>query len=374
MSKARFVSLDSVRGICAIFVAIYHFRTVSYIGSIPFIQNGFLFVDFFFVLSGFVIASNYGDRLRNQFPISRFMFLRLARLYPLHLFVLLCYLVVAVVKADSGYSGNGFVLTLLLLQTFTEGHLSNWNPPSWSISAEIWTYLVFALLCKLRTGFLPSLLLIVVLAPFILMQFSDRHLDVCYAGALVRCMFSFSLGAMCFMSYQTHALVLSRFYHSIFEVFCILASLTVVAIAGSGPLSFLCPFVFAVTIFVLANEGGFISSILKTPGAVFIGSLSYSIYMIHLFIQARLLNLIGFMSHHLSLPIEKEIAGRQTITNAAGFSFASDSTIIIMIVIVVVCSFFSYTYIESPIRRFSKKSNLFTSTLGRIKLSSSPDR
>src|SRR5438874_12343040 len=91
----RFAALDSLRGICAIFVAIYHFSTVSILSSIPFIKNGFLLVDFFFVLSGFVIAASYGERLKAKFPISKFMFLRLGRLYPLHIFVLCLYLAIA---------------------------------------------------------------------------------------------------------------------------------------------------------------------------------------------------------------------------------------------------------------------------------------
>jgi hypothetical protein len=55
----RFLALDSMRGLCAIIVAIYHFSSASYIGEVPFIKNGLLFVDFFFVLSGFVIAASY---------------------------------------------------------------------------------------------------------------------------------------------------------------------------------------------------------------------------------------------------------------------------------------------------------------------------
>src|SRR5258708_2731325 len=141
MQQQRFVALDSLRGICAIIVAIYHFSTVSYLADMPFIKNGFLFVDFFFVLSGFVIASSYGDKLRSGFSIPQFMFLRLGRLYPLPIFVLLLYLPIAM---TGGYSWSSFWVTALLLQAFSHGGLGNWNPPSWSISAEVWTYLAFA--------------------------------------------------------------------------------------------------------------------------------------------------------------------------------------------------------------------------------------
>src|SRR5260221_13216177 len=132
MKQQRFVALDSLRGICAVMVTIYHFSTSSLLSDMPFIENGYLFVDFFFVLSGFVIASSYGERLRGGFPISRFMFLRLGRLYPLHIFVLCLYLPMAI---GGAYSASSFWITALLLAVFTDGDLGNWNPPNWSISA-----------------------------------------------------------------------------------------------------------------------------------------------------------------------------------------------------------------------------------------------
>ena len=86
MKGQRFVALDSLRGICALMVAIYHFSTNSLLANIPFIENGYLFVDFFFVLSGFVIASSYGERLRSGFPISRFMFFEVGPIISLCIF------------------------------------------------------------------------------------------------------------------------------------------------------------------------------------------------------------------------------------------------------------------------------------------------
>ena len=59
----RFLVLDSWRGICALLVALFHFPTSSTISQSAFVGSSYLFVDFFFVLSGFVIASSYGNRL-----------------------------------------------------------------------------------------------------------------------------------------------------------------------------------------------------------------------------------------------------------------------------------------------------------------------
>jgi len=81
----RFVALDSLRGIAALGVAVYHLQgrgqlpvqSGSDLFALPFFANGYLFVDFFFVLSGFVIAAAYGQRLATGLSIRKYMFLRL---------------------------------------------------------------------------------------------------------------------------------------------------------------------------------------------------------------------------------------------------------------------------------------------------------
>lgn len=358
MKQQRFVALDSLRGICAIMVAIYHFSTVSYLADVPFIKNGFLFVDFFFVLSGFVIASSYGERLRGGFSISRFMFLRLGRLYPLHIFVLCLYLPIAL---GGGYSAINFWKTVLLLQAFSDGQLGNWNPPSWSISAEVWTYLIFASLCQISGRLLPwALGALIVAAPPILLWTSDRYLDVCFEGALLRCLFGFSMGAIAFMCWsRVERLSLSSKAFTLIELVAVASSLLIVSVAGAGPLSFLCPPVFVVTILVFAHERGSISALLTTRTLRTIGALSYSIYMTHLFVQARLLNLIGALSKHFWLPFSKEVGGAQTISSDV--PLATDAVIILMIAVVIGFAFLTFNLIEEPFRRWSRVSFVITS-------------
>lgn len=346
----RFVALDSLRGICAIMVAIYHFSAKSYLADVPFIENGYLFVDFFFVLSGFVIASSYGDKLRNGFSIAQFMFLRLGRLYPLHIFVLCLYLPIAM---SGGYSWPDFWITAFLLQAFSHGELGNWNPPSWSISAEVWTYLLFALLCRFSGRWLPWLLGASIIAmPPLLAWNSDRYLNVCFEGALMRCLFGFSMGALAFMYWNGRRPSISSGLATALEIVTASASLLIVSIAAAGPLSFLCPPVFVVTILVFACEDGAISSFLKTRSLTTIGMLSYSIYMTHMFVQARLLNVIGFLAKHVWLPISKEASGTQTISS--DIFLMTDLTIFLMIVVVLGFAYLTFSLVEEPFRRWSR--------------------
>ena len=153
-TKHRFVALDSLRGICACMIVLLHFETFGHISRSPFVENGFLFVDFFFVLSGFVIAASYGDRLGQGYPIGKFMLLRLGRVYPLH-FVMLAIFVaweLATITIprpsgrlpfSDGFSVGMIFANLALVQTFV-GNPTSWNGPAWSIAVEVWTYLVFA--------------------------------------------------------------------------------------------------------------------------------------------------------------------------------------------------------------------------------------
>ena len=78
-----FQTLDSWRGICALMVALAHFSANSHINTYNIVINASFYVDFFFVLSGFVIAANYITRFTSISNIGSFMFLRFGRLYPM---------------------------------------------------------------------------------------------------------------------------------------------------------------------------------------------------------------------------------------------------------------------------------------------------
>ena len=272
----------------------------------------------------------------------------------MHIFVLCLYLPIALAGA---YSASGFWITAFLLQAFTDGQLGNWNPPSWSISAEVWTYLLFALLCRFSGRALPWLLgTLIVAMPPLLCWNSDRYLNVCFDGALMRCLFGFSMGALAFMYWSGHNRpLISAGLATVLEIVVASASLLIVSIAAAGPLSFLCPPVFVVVILVFACEGGSISSVLKTRPLTMIGVLSYSIYMTHMFVQARLLNVIGFLAKHFWLPISKEVGGTQTISS--DIFLITDATTVLMIVVVLGFAYLTFSLIEEPFRRWSRASH-----------------
>lgn len=133
----RFATLDALRGIAAILVMVFHAGKRS-----PFeVTGGYLAVDLFFGLSGFVIALAYDQRLREGLGLARFTCNRLIRIYPMYLAGLLLGSVLY------GWSLSPFVL----LPDPTSTKLLPANVPMWSLLTELIVNVAFALLA-IRTG------------------------------------------------------------------------------------------------------------------------------------------------------------------------------------------------------------------------------
>ena len=154
-SPHRFVALDSLRGIAALSIAYFHLGGDGLLLGSTFHSRLSIAVDFFFVLSGFVIFASYHERLAQGFSTARFMLLRIGRLWPLHVAILLAFVALEFVPLAIGDGSGAFTgrrtletlpANLLLLQTYVHPEGMTWNGPSWSISVELGLYLLAALL------------------------------------------------------------------------------------------------------------------------------------------------------------------------------------------------------------------------------------
>ncbi|MEI9986891.1 MAG: acyltransferase [Aliidongia sp.] len=154
-----FVALDGFRGIAALCVAFGHGRFLVAGAPTPFFAESYLAVDFFFVLSGFVLEHAYGGALRSGMAPGRFMLLRLIRLYPLYGLALLLSGLLAVVQQVYGPAGAPAPLgdwlsgLLLIPSPASPDFLFPLNIPAWSLFFELLANLAFALAGRwLRTG------------------------------------------------------------------------------------------------------------------------------------------------------------------------------------------------------------------------------
>src|SRR5258708_1350832 len=168
VSRHRFEVLDSWRGLSATLVALFHLQSYSHFYELSLLRHSYLFVDFFFVLSGFVITANYRARLLSGFSFWHFMFLRFGRLYPLHFATLAALVVLEVVryrfdglfggepgtKFSGPHSIEAIVTNVFLVQGLGVHDMLTWNQPSWSISTEFYTYVVFAVALLIFRGWI----------------------------------------------------------------------------------------------------------------------------------------------------------------------------------------------------------------------------
>jgi peptidoglycan/LPS O-acetylase OafA/YrhL len=333
MGETRYTALDSWRGIAACMVALMHVSAYSHIEQLALIRNAYLFVDFFFVLSGFVVASTYQERIAGGFGVGRFMLLRLGRLYPLHLAVLAAFWAYDFPAADRA----GTALShLLLVHSLGEVQPTLWNVPSWSISTELFAYLAFALAVSATRGKIERLLAVTLVALPIVIYVINGDMSATHRVGLVRCLYGFAAGAVAWHVFR-------RFQDRVpsgtaAEAWAVAAVLVFVMGFGRDPLSIAAPAVFAATVLVFARQGGAVSRILTRRPFLFLGTVSYSIYMTHYFIARRSVEFVAFAKGQ----------GIALFDSLGADRWTGDVALLIYLGIVIIVSAVTYTFVEAP--------------------------
>ena len=364
----RFIALDSWRGLSACAVVLQHsvFSINHHLTNVDAVLHLYLFVDFFFVLSGFVIAANYENRLTEGFGIGRYMALRMARILPLHAAVLVAFLVFRLlgaiedipVREDDGYSVVAFVRQLLLLDSLGLAHQANWNHPSWSISAEVFTYLIFALLWQSfpRTWRLIACALIAAL-PIVILVASPSNMATTHSFGLLRCVYGFSCGTLLWHAYQALERTNLRpgvIVATLAELVLLASILAFIKVVGSTGPSVLAPLAFAPLVLTFAFERGLVSRALRLGPFALLGALSYSIYMVHVLI------LEVFQGCMLALDASRNalMAPSQRMPDRMAFGvepWMGDVAALSLFALVIAVSWLTYTLIERPAQAWGRR-------------------
>jgi peptidoglycan/LPS O-acetylase OafA/YrhL len=299
-------ALTGIRGLAAWGVVFYHVR-LSLSGLLPApviaaLGKGYLAVDLFFVLSGFVIWYNYAARIRDGGwgEARLFLWRRFARVWPLHGAVLAGFAVFAALLGATGRDTSGYPwaelpLHLALVQNWGFLPALAWNHPAWSISAELAAYLLFpALVAAWRWERLPSWALLGIAAALALaihLLFA-AHGEVTLGArieqlGLWRCLAGFAMGMVLCLLWQrwrgSRQAALSA----------ALACALVLALAGvlALPETMFVPAAFFTGLLALALGQGAIARVFGGKVLTYLGEISYSTYLAHfgLFIVFKLL-------------------------------------------------------------------------------------
>ncbi|ABC23558.1 acyltransferase family protein [Rhodospirillum rubrum] len=315
-------------------------------------------VSVFFVLSGFILTYRY-PALTDRAAIVRFWVARVARIWPAHAFILF---VLLLVNYDSmpdieSTSLKNILANVFLVQSWFPyaGYFFGYNSVSWSISTEMGFYLLFPFLifCFQKTWLLKVFISFSVGFVFVLLayymsipsfQYPDNKIvmeGLIYVNPLAR-LFEFVAG-MCsaFLWIKFHnRIVMNRVLWTVLEVFSVLFLIFNVSFLSKIFSVFSFDFGFpglywkvmslfpalaaAVFIFVMAKSEGFLSSVLSTRFFVYMGEVSFSIYLLHLVIIKMFDDLpaLGYLNDFFAL--------------------------ILALISVFVCSMLMFHFVEKP--------------------------
>jgi peptidoglycan/LPS O-acetylase OafA/YrhL len=318
MNVPRIASLTSIRGIAAWWVAFHNMR--AYLPLAPdgllaaAAQRGYLAVDLFFVLSGFVLQINYGRAMQNPSwtAIRAYAVARVARVYPLHLFMCAVFLLnPLVLRLHTGhwvhgvrYAWSYYFLSLLLIQNWGFTDQLGWNVPAWSISAELGAYLLFPLAAFIAARWLRNgmAVLIWVGVPLLLLAAlfyaagAGSTDDYIWRLGLPRCVLQFLAGlaiGQWFLNRGDPSLRLQA-------TLLLLAGTLVAAWQyGDVPDYFCMPASFVMIVFALSAKRSPFTRVLDTPALVYLGTISYSTYLCHYFVR----DWVGFLLVRPGIPV-----------------------------------------------------------------------
>lgn len=289
-------ALTSVRGIAAWLVVLYHIR--GSIAGLPagieaLLAKGYLAVDFFFLLSGFVIWLTWHDRLRAPGATLRFLQKRIARIWPLHAVMLafaiaLALLLDATGRHDPAFPFAQLPLHVLLLQNWGFTDALRWNDPAWSISCELAAYLLFPLLMlAVDWRRLPGVALIGIAGGVLL----GLHLAMSGAAALgedipryglIRCLCECTVGTILAAAFLRTVATGATSQTRRTLAIAALATLSAATAWGLGtPETLAAPATLAGLLLTLALTANHASHPLEGGAVHYLGEISYATYLGH---------------------------------------------------------------------------------------------
>lgn len=301
-------ALTGLRGVAASVVALTHF---DFVWAPAFGRLGLhnVMVDIFFCLSGFTLASVYSTRKDTSF--RSFMMLRIARIYPLYLLSLLV-LSVTLFSAQAQSLTDDFIRQVLMINSWPWiGSGVNWNNPAWSVSVEFLAYILLfrLLLARIRAPSPMVTLGIVIFSVWMIGRCLDQFdwtisyngkaefFEVKYLVEAGRALLGFGVGYLMAIHTRENTSLAQKIYLSA-DTLSVLLLICVYIRYSYGSSAVWMLYIVPLWITSLLNETSITSRILSSPFFYFMGTISYSLYLLHGVVRMLIENYTGIDTHH----------------------------------------------------------------------------
>jgi peptidoglycan/LPS O-acetylase OafA/YrhL len=329
----RVEQLTFTRFIAAILIVIHHFG----ISFFPFnkdpllllVAQAPLYVSYFFVLSGFVMIVAYNNK--EHIDSLKYIQKRFARIYPVYL---LAIIILATYSYTQGGSYYGMLFSVLLIQAWIPYRATDFNAPAWSLSVEMLFYLVFPFLFNyfykrkyIKIIAVTTITIWIVTQVLFLIVFRNQpgNFLSCFPLMHLNEFLMGNLGGLLFV-WKLH----QRKANYDWLIILLLAAL-ILALKYPPPYinyqDGMLVLLYLPLIMVLALNTGRLTSLFKIKPLVFLGEISYSIYIL----QVPVCYWCIVALKHFHLPF-----------NLTGF--------IIFLCMLILVSAISYLFIEIPLR------------------------
>ena len=358
-STQRFLALDGWRGIAALAIAFYHLPLAHPFREMSGWKNMELFVDLFFVLSGFVIMHAWGNRLVTAQDARGFMIRRFWRVWPLHFVVLIAFLateigqwvlasLIGLKLGETPFTGTTSIAALLsnivMMQSLNLHGTTTWNGPAWSISVEFWTYAIFAVVMLLARGRTLALVVLAAVGLAGIAIFSPIFLFATHDFGMFRALYGFFVGAVAYRLVTTS--IERPVSGHAGELFVVSGMLVYLASTGLDASSLFAPLVFVSLVIVFANGKGAFTWLLECRPVQALGLWSYSIYLVHTLLYFGL---------RITLLLAGKVSGIDFVASGHGnervFSFGHGAldtlAIVTLLALTVIISRYTYQWIEA---------------------------
>ena len=355
MNYNHIQQLDVFRALAALSVCAVHFNYNSFFHN--YFAEG-LFVQLFFTLSGFVITLNYLEKINIFNDFKAFFLKRFKRLYPLHLFFLLIFLAIEIIRyflvSEYNVQTNNipfeinnlknFLLNLFFIQHFADTY--NFNSPSWSISVEIMLYITFGLLILINKKIFFFLSLFYVL--IFLFFFNDLYGATLSINAYYSGLYSFLVGCLFCLLFLKKKIEIKNIIFNFFYYIFIISFISEIFYFKLIEQKYFYSILFALVFFFSCylDKEFILFKVFFNKYFIFLGKISYSIYLSHLVIFFVLNNTLRYVFKYPTIVNEKNV----TVLNLSYFS--ANFYTILAYLITIIFSYLTYRYIEM---RFYKK-------------------
>lgn len=347
-------SLTGLRGLAALYVVIFHALILPATSTNPmavFLNNGYLAVDVFFILSGFVMGLVHGRDFEGGFNLSaykKFLTKRLARIYPLYFVVLsvtLALYIAVPARIPEGTSAPNFLQAFenyFLIQAW--GLNKSFVAQSWSISTEFGAYLLFpVLIYAALSQSIKRTLIIAVLVPIgiIILPFifqittKEMSLDIWQGntlGPICRCVLEFTIGLLCYRFFQIKRT--TSFLNKEWLGLTLAAIISALLFVKNSDIAIV--LILPFFILSLTSDKTVLARFFGNRLIHWLGLISYSVYLVH--------NLVFYFREDI-----------QAASEAVHIPHAYTFSLILCLPLVICAGALTYYGIEKPMRDLIRK-------------------